>query len=73
MKHLTLFLLAGIFFCGCLPIWFDGDKPFIVGEIEERTGNSGSCYYYNKSYDIDVAISDVCGKFQIGDTIKLTK
>ena len=80
-ESLMMFLYKFIFFLFSVsPI--DNTKPVIVTHIE-RYHNSEYCLYYGKGcLDIDIVATptssdfvliDTCGKWQIGDTIRLSK
>lgn len=76
MKKLLLLLIPIMMGCGVDPPAFVGEDPFIVGEI---TLISDGCAYTAKEYSnrslsiMKPFVVYDCGKFQIGDTIKLTK
>lgn len=85
MKYLPIFLI--MLLCGCFgqeTPSFQPENPFVVTEIK-TTEQKGICLY-NKGHQLAEnssdwcllcdwypEIYDSCGKFQIGDTIKLSK
>lgn len=67
MKHLTIFLLAGIL--GCNPS-FTEESPFIVKRVS-NIGDNECVYWLQSRYNN--SIHAPCGMFNVGDTIKLCK
>jgi len=66
-----------LFSCGYST--FDTRRSCIVTSIEQTT--DGYCYYYGDGYwgdyftlsDLNFRLTDSIGKYNVGDTIKLTK
>lgn len=76
MKKLLIVLVLIVSGCGYAAP--DNTTGIIVTEIE--TSVSGSCWYYGKGNNTNMLtlvgyfqIKDTCGKFNVGDTIKLVK
>lgn len=65
MKKLLLFLL---FLCSCVN---EISIPIKITKIEYR--NLDSCFYCIRAYATDQWFVDKCGKYNINDTLYLTK
>lgn len=79
MKKYIIILITLLTSCGYSIL--DTERGIVISDIESKSFHPGYCYYYGTGTQANtVAISrsnfqfiDSCGKFQIGDTIKLTK
>jgi hypothetical protein len=62
---------------GCGYASMDNSKPIIIRDIETSDKN-GFCWYYgdgaaSTSLSSFFQFRDSCGKYNVGDTVKLTK
>lgn len=77
MKQLLVFLFSLLILSGCTCADNESFKGRVIMSIESK--DNGICKYVfsriGRSFDTDNFswFTDSCGKYQIGDTLKLTK
>lgn len=72
-------LILALLFTSCGYAPMDRTKGIIITEI--KTADINTCYYYGygnmgivfSPCDVRFVFRDTCGKFQIGDTLKIVK
>ena len=66
MKKLIFISLIGLMFTSCENTSINNLQPIVVRKIQYN--DNGYCYYYSDGF---WKLLDMCGKYNIGDTIKL--
>lgn len=66
-RKLILISIIGMMLSGCNSIF--GNKLI----VKEAKSINNSCVYEVETFGINIDIYDDCGKYNVGDTIKLTK
>lgn len=66
MKKLIFISLIGLILTSCENPSINNLQPIVVRKIQYN--DNGYCYYYSDGF---WKLLDMCGKYNIGDTIKL--